>query len=798
MSKADLHVHSKYSEHPSEWFLKRLGAAESYTDPFHVYRMAKEKGMNWVTITDHNRIEGALLLNEKYPKETFLGVEATAYFPEDDCKIHVLCYGFSAEQFEVMDRLRNDVYQFRDYLVQENIVHSLAHATYAVNNKLQYHHLERLILLFNIFESINGGRNRMNNLRWTYALSKLTPEHIEDYRRRYHIEPVGDTPWIKGFTGGSDDHAGIFIADTYTEAEGKTPQEFLQSIANRQGKAHGRHNDFQSLVFSVYKIAYDFTKEKGKEFSGAPLLSQLTEAIFEKKSFSKTNLLKIKGLKAINGKRKQKRRIQDLLFDLIEKANEEKPIQQKLKDTFETIAETSDELLKLLLQSVESDLIKGDVDHLIKNLTTALPGVFLSVPFFTSFRHMYKGRELLNELQKRFGNGSAHKRILWFTDTLNDLNGVSVTLHTIGKLSMMRDQEIKIVTSVDANALMPSPYIIHLPSIYSYNLPYYESYVLRIPSLLRSLDIIYRYEPDEIYLSTPGPMGLIGLFIARLMSIPCIGIYHTDFRAQAKEIVKDDGVVKLLDSYVQWFYKMVDTIRVPTQEYMNILEQRGFDRTRMKLFTRGVDTHHFSRQNVDKSYLQERFAVPKEGIHFLYAGRISKDKNLEFLFQVFENVQKAIPNARLLLAGTGPNVAEFETLSTQMKHIHFIGKVAQTELPKLYSAVDFLVFPSNTDTFGMVVVEALSCGVPVFVSNIGGPKELVEGTRAGVVLPANHLQAWTDAIVQTVLKCQQYPENYLLMQTEARKIALERSNWDKIFHELTAFEEPKWLLDARL
>ena len=81
MKKADLHCHSKFSEHPSEWFLQRLGARESYTDPLDIYAMAKKAGMDYVTITDHNRIEGALKLKEKYPNDTFTGLEATTYFP---------------------------------------------------------------------------------------------------------------------------------------------------------------------------------------------------------------------------------------------------------------------------------------------------------------------------------------------------------------------------------------------------------------------------------------------------------------------------------------------------------------------------------------------------------------------------------------------------------------------------------------------------------------------------------------------------------------------------------------------
>jgi len=79
MAKADLHCHSVYSEHPSEWFLQRLGAKESYTDPFKIYKELKKQSMDFVTITDHNRIEGALRLQKKYPQKVITGLECTHF-----------------------------------------------------------------------------------------------------------------------------------------------------------------------------------------------------------------------------------------------------------------------------------------------------------------------------------------------------------------------------------------------------------------------------------------------------------------------------------------------------------------------------------------------------------------------------------------------------------------------------------------------------------------------------------------------------------------------------------------------
>jgi predicted metal-dependent phosphoesterase TrpH len=104
--RADLHVHSIHSERPSEWILKTLGTRESYTQPEHIYRQARERGIDLVTITDHNTIDGVLELRARYGRDILMGVEATTYFPEDGCKIHELIYGFSEGQFAEINRAR--------------------------------------------------------------------------------------------------------------------------------------------------------------------------------------------------------------------------------------------------------------------------------------------------------------------------------------------------------------------------------------------------------------------------------------------------------------------------------------------------------------------------------------------------------------------------------------------------------------------------------------------------------------------------------------------------------------------
>lgn len=110
-TKVDLHVHSKYSDRPSEWILRRIGAPESFVEPLDIYHTARERGMQFVTISDHNCIDGALEI--AHLPGTFLSTEVTTYFPEDGCKIHCLVSGIREAQFHDIQQLRENIYDFQ-------------------------------------------------------------------------------------------------------------------------------------------------------------------------------------------------------------------------------------------------------------------------------------------------------------------------------------------------------------------------------------------------------------------------------------------------------------------------------------------------------------------------------------------------------------------------------------------------------------------------------------------------------------------------------------------------------------
>jgi hypothetical protein len=524
MAAIDLHVHSHFSSHPSEWFLQRLGTRESYTDPETVYQVAKSRGMTLVTITDHNEIAGSLMLQKKYPQQVITGVEVTTYFPDNSCKIHLLVYGLDESQFQMINRVRSDIYQLRDYIKEQHLAHAVAHPTFSINKKLDVAYLERLFLLFDYFEGINGSRSRLGNEVLMKTLAVLTPEKIDDLHRKYHIEPYSDTPWDKGVIGGSDDHSGLFIGKTYTCAAAETPAAFLEQLRKKEVSAHGRHNDYRGLAFAIYRIAYEFSKTRSKALAPS-LFHTLNQLVFEKQSMKLKDRLVLEKMKYSKGAKDDT--VKCLIVELMDtfKKNENLSIEAKLDCAYENISKIADEFFRLFIAGIAHDLHQGDIIGLIKRISGSIPSIFLSLPFFSTINLLNESRSMLSELTKAY----THKRqwkgrtILWFTDDQGE--GAHASRFFSSMEECINDEVILVTTRSAACSVEESISILPLPSLYSYTPPWDLGYTCEFPSLLTSLKLISEASPDEIVLSTPGPTGVLGLLAARLLHVRTYGKY---------------------------------------------------------------------------------------------------------------------------------------------------------------------------------------------------------------------------------------------------------------------------------
>ncbi|MBN1498550.1 MAG: glycosyltransferase [Spirochaetes bacterium] len=796
MKKIDLHVHSKYSSHSQNPIIKALGSQESYVEPEYIYKTAIERGMDFVTITDHDTITGCLEIKQKYPDKVIMGVETTAFFPEDGCPVHILVYGFTEEQFNEFNDIRTDIYKFRDYLKSRNLAHSVAHATYRLNKKLTIKHIEKLLILFDIFEGLNGNGNRIINQNFRDVLSNLNDSDMNKIAVKYGIKPFSQDPSKKGMTAGGDDHSGLFIGSTYTLISAQTVDEISSAILNKTTQIAGRCQDHKTYAFHLFKVARDnFLNRSTAPAEG--LINQIFDFIFHNTKFSLKNMYKIYRIK------KSEKHFHKMVAGLLTEA--EKPfstLDEKLSALYSKITEITDEIIKAFISSVINGIEKGNLKGAL-NLIPKLTGVILVyTPILFAVKYMNKDFSFNKKVASHFlkNREDNKKRILWFTDTINDLNGVSVTLKNIGWLAHKRGDDIHIVSSVledEFDDTLP-PNLINLVPMFNFKLPYYENLKVKVPSFLKMIDTLYKYQPDEIFISSPSVVGLFGLLFAKLFGIKCTTVYHTDFTMQAKNIIGEDSpLVSAIEVYTKWFHEASDKILVPSAEYIDILMKRGFDRKMMDIFHRGINTDIFKPIENSKKLVQIKYSIP-EGINLLFAGRISEDKNIDFMIEAITPVMNKNKNVNLIFAGDGPYLQTLKEKYSEKANFFFLGTIPNKLLPEIYSASDLLVFPSETDTFGMVVLEALACGTPALVSQTGGPKNIVKDAETGYILDTGSLELWKEKIDEMVMHIENNSHKYLHLAHGSRKHVLENFDFEKILDNFIKTEKNSMLNQQKL
>ena len=239
MSRCDLHIHSRHSARSEEWLFRRLDFPDSYSDPKTLYEQLLQRGMDYVTITDHDTIEGCLQI--AHLPRTFLSEQVTTYFPHDGCKLHILVWGISEQQHRDIESVRDNIIELQRFLQTAQITHAVAHPLYSVNGKLEARHLEQLILLFKHFEAINGLRDALLSDLAQTLLKQLTSEKIDELANRHKLAPTHAEPWKKVFVGGSDDHGGQFAASAFTETpSADSAEEFLEFVRTGDCNAHGQ------------------------------------------------------------------------------------------------------------------------------------------------------------------------------------------------------------------------------------------------------------------------------------------------------------------------------------------------------------------------------------------------------------------------------------------------------------------------------------------------------------------------------------------------------------------------------
>ena len=191
-----------------------------------------------------------------------------------------------------------------------------------------------------------------------------------------------------------------------------------------------------------------------------------------------------------------------------------------------------------------------------------------------------------------------------------------------------------------------------------------------------------------------------------MLNLQTSGIYHTDFPEYVRILTEDSFLESLAWSYMHWLYGQVDTVFVNSEQYRKCWIDRGFAPEKLKILPRGLDTDLFNPQRRDLSFWK-RFGANGKDVRLLYVGRISREKDLDVLAAAYHKVREAGEPVKLYLVGHGPYS---EALAAALPDAVFLGYLTGEPLAKAYASADIFVFPSTTDTFGNVVIEAQASG----------------------------------------------------------------------------------------
>jgi glycosyltransferase involved in cell wall biosynthesis len=242
--------------------------------------------------------------------------------------------------------------------------------------------------------------------------------------------------------------------------------------------------------------------------------------------------------------------------------------------------------------------------------------------------------------------------------------------------------------------------------------PTYPEIRLAIQPVGRMRRIAEEFAPEAVHIATEGPLGLAGRDLAKRSGWPFTTSFHTRF----PEYVRARTGVPLSWGwgYLRWFHSAAERVLASTPTLRDELSGHGLSKA--ALWSRGVDTELFQPQ-------QDKSALAFERPIATYVGRIAVEKNLEAFLKL------DLPGSKVLI-GDGPARADLERA---FPGAHFLGALHGEELARHFAAGDVFVFPSRTDTYGLVMLEALACGLPVAAFPVGGPLDVITDPRVGAL-----------------------------------------------------------------
>jgi len=300
-------------------------------------------------------------------------------------------------------------------------------------------------------------------------------------------------------------------------------------------------------------------------------------------------------------------------------------------------------------------------------------------------------------------------------------------------------------------------------------IPRYSEAKFGLPSKKILNKLWLKQRPDVIYVATEGPLGWSAINLAKKLDIPSVSGFHTNFHTYSQHY--GIGLIeKIVLKYLVTLHNKSKMTLTPTQEQKNKLSDMGIND--VSILSRGVDTDLFSPAKRDINLRLSWGVVNQQDPVLLYVGRLAAEKNISLAVETYHAMHKKVNNLKFVLVGTGPLLTR---LQRENPNFIFAGKKTGEELARYYASSDIFVFPSKTETFGNVVLEAMACGLGVNAYDYAAANIHIKHSINGMVTN-------TDNANQFIFNACKYIDDYIFLE-KIKKRASEHSlnnNWSEV------------------
>ncbi len=716
-SRADLHCHSTASQLSKLGVQRALGIPECATPPEEVYALAKRRGMDFVTITDHDTISGVLEIADR--PDVFVSVELTTWFRDEDRAVHVLCWGITPEDHAWLQAHARDVETCAAYLHEHDVACALAHPFYAVEAPLLPRHRRRLAQLFPAWEVRNGARApELNAPAATY------------------VETHGGTG-----VGGSDDHAGVDIGRTYTATRRVTgPTAFLAEVRAGACAAGGRQGSAAKWAHAAVALAARAVGVEGAETPDPRATWDIVERVMRQGDARR-------GEGGGELGPEEARRLVGAWLDAMALPRDVTALLELLQAPDFSHSALERRARRIHERRLRAAAGAAAADPRIEALGAAARD--LAAACTTVIPYVPAAAFLARERAKVAPGREEPPRVAVVADGIGAMHGVTHALAQLREHGVPGHEVEVIGTDADLDR--------RLASVTEIPVPHYPGLRLGVPSLHGVVDALADGRHDLVHLTAPGPANLAVALVARMMGTPVVGSYHTELAAYAELRVEDPALHAAARAALAAFYRHVGVVLSPSAAADASLRDLGVDGARIARWDRGVDTVRFDPSRRTRPADDGRVVC-------LYAGRLTREKGIDLLAEAMRDARRRDRRLELVVAGEGPEAGRLDGIARPL------GRLEGQDLARAYADADLFVFPSRTDTFGQVVLEAQASGLPVIAVAEGGPRELVEDGVTGRLTAADPA-----ALASAIASLAGDPAGRARAGTAARRAALGRS-----------------------